>query len=484
MPSAKISGNNGKSYGPMFTAAEIVRATHGKLAGKADGMVSGVSTDSRTVTAEELFVALKGERFDGHDFIPVAAGRGVRFFLVEEGWRAGSEIPADALLIKVADTLKAFGDLAAFHRSRFSLQVTGVTGSNGKTTTKEMLARILALTGPGLKTSGNLNNLIGLPQMLLQLNEQHKWAILEMGMSELGEIDRLAEIARPDTGIITNALPAHLETLGSVEAVARAKGELFLRLSAGACAVYNADDPLISVAPSPEGVRRLSFGLGKAEVRAEAISSLGRKGQLFTLCLPSGSHAVTLKAFGTHNVYNALAAAAAAFAMDIDPLVIVAGLESFAPYDKRFSLEELGPVTLIDDSYNANPGSMRAALTTLRDLKAPGRGIAVLGDMLELGEGAGAAHRELGSLAASCVDRLYIMGDMAEIVASGALTGGLAPNAVVTARNHGEILADLQSNLTEGDYILIKGSRGMRMEVVAEGIRNVYGSYSKKEAVV
>ena len=467
----------------MFTIAEIARATHGRITGKNDGMVSGVSTDSRTVSAEELFVALKGERFDGHDFIPAAAGRGVRFFLVEDGSPAGSEVPAGATMIKVADTLKAFGDLAAFHRSRFTLPVTGITGSNGKTTTKEMLSLILAHTGPGLKTSGNLNNLIGLPQMLLQLNERHRWAVLEMGMSELGEIDRLAEITRPDTGIITNALPAHLETLGSVEAVARAKGELFLRLTEGCCAVYNADDPLISIAPSPRGVKRLSFGLGEADIRAEAVRCLGRKGQSFTLCLPSGSRTVSLKAFGTHNVYNALAAAAAAFAMGIDPLAIAEGLESFTPYDKRFSLEELGPVTLIDDSYNANPGSMRAALVTLRDIREPGRGIAVLGDMLELGAGAVAAHMELGRLAASCIDRLYVMGEMAQVVAGGAISGGISPDAVIIAEKHADILDDLLRNLIEGDCILIKGSRGMRMEAVAEGIRNAYNSYSSKEAV-
>lgn len=276
MPSGMVSKAQEKGNDPMFTIAEIARATHGRITGKDDGMVNGVSTDSRTVTAGELFVALKGERFDGHDFIPAAVGRGVRFFLVEDCRPAGSEIPAGATMIKVADTLKAFGDLAAFHRSRFSLPVTGITGSNGKTTTKEMLSLILAHIGPGLKTSGNLNNLIGLPQMLLQLNERHRWAVLEMGMSELGEIDRLAEITRPDTGIITNALPAHLETLGSVEAVARAKGELFLRLTEGGCAVYNADDPLISIAPSPQGVKRVSFGFGEADIKAEAISCQGR----------------------------------------------------------------------------------------------------------------------------------------------------------------------------------------------------------------
>jgi UDP-N-acetylmuramoyl-tripeptide--D-alanyl-D-alanine ligase len=467
----------------MFTIAEIVRATHGAISGNGDGSVSGISTDSRTISAAELFVPLKGERFDGHDFIPAAAARGVRVFLTEAGRTAGNAIPGNPVIITVADTLKALGDLASFHRARFSLPVVGITGSNGKTTTKEMLSSILSRTGPCLKTTGNLNNLIGLPQMLLQLNEEHRWAVMEMGMSELGEIDRLAEIARPDIGIITNAFPAHLETLGSVEAVARAKGELFLRLPAGGCAVYNADDPLISVTPSPDGVKRVSFGLREADVRAEAIRCQGKKGQSFVLCLPSGKQPVTLRAFGLHNIYNALGAAAAAFVLGIAPQVIRQGLESFTPFEKRFSLEEIGSITLIDDSYNANPGSMRAALETLRDIKGQCRGIAVLGDMLELGEGSVAAHTEVGRLSTSCVDRLYIMGEMAEAVALGAISEGLSPDVVVTVQSHAEILGDLLNTMVDGDCILIKGSRGMRMDVVADGIRNAHNSGTKKGAV-
>ena len=462
-----------------------MKATAGRLlAGNPDVHITGVSIDSRAIKKGDIFICIKGERFDGHDFIPQAIKNGaaaICFCRDKAAVCQAIKMPRNAIAVR--DTIAALSALAHYHRKRFSIPVIGISGTNGKTTTKEMLSGILARSGPGLKTVGNLNNLIGLPQMLLQLNEQHRWAVLEMGMSELGEIDRLAEIARPDTGIITNALPAHLETLGSVEAVARAKGELFLRLTEGGCAVYNADDPLISIAPSPPGVKRVSFGLGAADVRAEEIRCQGRKGQVFTLCLPSGSRTVSLKAFGTHNVYNALAAAAAAFAMGIDALDIAEGLESFTPYDKRFSLEELGPVTLIDDSYNANPGSMRAALVTLRDIRETGRGIAVLGDMLELGEVAVAAHLELGRLAASCADRLYVMGEMAETVASGALSGGLALDAVITAQNHAEILDDLLGNLIEGDCILIKGSRGMRMETVAEGIRIAYNSYSTKEAV-
>jgi UDP-N-acetylmuramoyl-tripeptide--D-alanyl-D-alanine ligase len=467
----------------MFTIEEIARATGGSVFGDSAGGVSGVSTDSRQLGAGELFVALKGERFDGHDFIAATATRGVRVFLAESAWLAAHAAPAGATVVTVQDTLRAFGDLAAYHRSHFAIPVAGITGSNGKTTVKEMLAAILHLTGPGLKTAGNLNNLIGLPQMLLQLNSGHRWAALEMGMSEPGEIDRLAEMASPRVGVITNAFPAHLASMGSVEAVAAAKGELFLRLPAGGSAVYNADDPLISRLSQPSGVRRLSFGLVGADVSACEIESQGRQGQAFILSIHGERIPVRLKALGLHNVANALAAAAAAVALEIPLDLIRAGLEKFIPYDKRFNLEELDGIVLIDDSYNANPASMRAALTTLAGIREECRAIAVLGDMLELGTVAGEAHREAGKLAAACVERLYVMGEMAETVADGAREAGLPPEGVIVARHHEEILADLLMAVKTGDFILVKGSRGMGMDRIAEGIRRHFAGICGKEAV-
>jgi UDP-N-acetylmuramoyl-tripeptide--D-alanyl-D-alanine ligase len=467
----------------MFTIEEIARATGGEIIGNAVGEVTGVVTDSRRAKAGELFVPLRGERFDGHDFIAATAALGVRVFLAESGRLAGAELPAGTTIVAVPDTLRGLGDLAAYHRRRFSIPLVGVTGSNGKTTVKEMLAAILSCTGPGLKTRGNLNNLIGLPQMLLQLDAGHRWGVLEMGMSEPGEIDRLAEIAMPRVGVITNAFPAHLASMGSVEAVARAKGELFLRLPAGGCAVLNADDPLISRAPSPAGVRRLSFGLGGAEVSAEAIERRGRDAQSFSLCLPSGRLPVRLRALGLHNVTNALAAAAAATALGVEPWQIGEGLEQFSPYDKRFNLEEVDGIILIDDSYNANPASVRAALVTLAEISEECRAMAVLGDMLELGEGSAAAHREVGELAASCVERLYLLGEMAGEVAAGARAGGLPADAVVVARDHDEILADLRRTISAGDLVLVKGSRGLRMETVAEGIRREFAGAREKGGV-
>src|ERR1039457_3870694 len=227
----------------MFTYTEIASVTGGSIQGNCDGVVSGVSTDSRTAVSDQLFVPLRGARFDGHDYIADVVAKGIRVVMMDETLQM--DLPAEVTCINVPETLKALGDLAAAHRRCFTLPLVAITGSNGKTTAKEMLASIFEQTGPGLKTIGNLNNLIGLPQMLFQLTMQHQWAVLEMGMSEPGEIDRLAEIAAPQTGIVLNAFPAHLESMVSVEGVARAKGELLLRLPPGGSAIINGDDPLI-----------------------------------------------------------------------------------------------------------------------------------------------------------------------------------------------------------------------------------------------
>ncbi|HZV83238.1 MAG TPA: UDP-N-acetylmuramoyl-tripeptide--D-alanyl-D-alanine ligase [Geobacteraceae bacterium] len=460
----------------MFSTIEITTATGGRTVGRCDGSVSGISTDSRTVAAGELFVPLRGERFDGHDFIASFAAAGGKVTLAEESWLAGNVVPGSICCIAVQDTLRALGDLAAAYRKRFAIPLIGITGSNGKTTTKEMLATIMAVTGEGLKTSGNLNNLIGLPHMLFRLTPDHRWGVLEMGMSEFGEIDRLAEITAPGIGIITNAYPAHLASLGSVAGVARAKGELFLRLPPGGTAVYNADDPLIAACRTAAGVARVGFGLHGAEVTASGVKSLGKEGQAFTLELFGARAEVMLRAFGSHNVYNALAAAAAANAAGIQLDDIVAGLSAFTPYDKRFKLEDLGVIVLIDDSYNANPASVGAALLTLRELKGEKRGIAVLGDMLELGSESETAHQDVGHLAGTCVDRLYLYGEMARTAAAAALEAGMPADEVVIAESREEIVADIIRDHLDGDYIMVKGSRGMRMDLVASALRENFAS--------
>jgi UDP-N-acetylmuramoyl-tripeptide--D-alanyl-D-alanine ligase len=286
----------------------------------------------------------------------------------------------------------------------------------------------------------------------------------------------LAEIAAPDIGIITNAYPAHLASMGSVAGVARAKGELFSRLLPGGTAIYNADDALISACPTPAGVIRRGFGLRGAEITALHLKSCGNQGQGFTLKIGEKTAELMLHAFGLHNVYNALAAAAAADSLGLSMAAIVSGLASFSPYDKRFKLEDLGPIVLIDDSYNSNPASTGAALLTLQSLKGDKRAIAVLGDMLELGEESLPAHRDVGRLAASCVDRLYLFGTLGKSVAEAALEAGVPENEVVCAASHAEILSDIVKDHLDGDYILVKGSRGMRMDIVSSGLRDIFSS--------
>ena len=464
----------------MFTINEIALATGGRIIGPETGEVSAVSTDSRSVSSGQLFVPLQGERFDGHTFIAGLAEQGVTAVLAEERWLKVHSIPEHLTCIAVKNSLHALGDLAAEWRKRFEIPVIGVTGSNGKTTVKEMLGTILELTGPGLKTSGNLNNLIGLPQMLFQLRPEHRWAVLEMGMSEPGEIDRLAAIAAPRVGIVLNALPAHLQSMGSVEAVAAAKGELLHRISDGGLAVVNADDPRVASLSQNASARRISFGIDRGEVRAKNIEPLGLDGQRFLLVTPHGEATVHLKACGRHNIYNALAATAALLEK-VELSKIVAGLESFAPYKGRLQIEKFGSVTLIDDSYNANPASTKAALETLSQIAPVGRRIAVLGDMMELGEHEDEAHLSVGVVAGRNTDRLYLLGDlMIKHAAEGALLADMDADAIICCTNHTEIATLLHKTTSEGDMILFKGSRGMAMEKAISELKHLM-QHSKGE---
>jgi UDP-N-acetylmuramoyl-tripeptide--D-alanyl-D-alanine ligase len=457
----------------MFTINEIAIATGSRIVGSADGKISAVSTDSRSVAPGQLFVPLRGEHFDGHTFIHEVAEKGITAILAEEQWLKGHSLPENLSCIAVKSSLRALGDLAAEWRKKFNIPIIAVTGSNGKTTVKEMLATILALTGPGLKTSGNLNNLIGLPQMLFQLLPVHRWAVLEMGMSEPGEIDRLAFITKPRVGIVLNALPAHLQSMGTVEAVAAAKGELLYHITDGGLAVVNADDSRVASLSQNASARRISFGIDRGEVRAREISSLGLGGQQFRLLTPQGETTVKLRSCGRHNIYNALAATAALLEK-VDLPTIVAGLEAFTPYSGRFQIERLDDITLVDDTYNANPSSTKAALETLNQIAAEGHRIAVLGDMLELGEHEADAHRGVGTVAGRNVDRLYLTGElMTKYASEGALFADMPQNAIICCTSHREIAERLHSTISGGDVILFKGSRGMAMEKVATELKNL-----------
>ena len=457
----------------MFSINEIAIATGGRIIGSANGEVNSVSTDSRSVFPGQLFVPLRGEKFNGHDYISSVAEKGITVIIAEEQWLKTHSLPNSITTIAVKKTLHALGDLAANWRKRFDIPIIAVTGSNGKTTTKEMLASILQLTGSGLKTAGNLNNLIGVPQMIFQLRTEHQWAVLEMGMSESGEIDRLAEIANPRVGIVLNALPGHLQSMGTVDAVAAAKGELLHRISDGGLAIVNADDSRVASLSQNPSARRLSFGIDRGEIRAKHIEPLGLDGQRFLLVTPKGEIIVNLNACGRHNIYNALAAATAIFEK-VDLSLIAAGLEAFIPYNGRLQIEQLNDITLIDDSYNANPASTKAALETLSQVAEAGHRIAVLGDMLEMGEYEADAHRGIGAVAGRNADRLYLLGRrMLEYTSESALLTGMQPESIVNCSNHAEIAKHLHKTVQKGDVILFKGSRGMTMEKVANELKSL-----------
>ncbi|HYR95990.1 MAG TPA: UDP-N-acetylmuramoyl-tripeptide--D-alanyl-D-alanine ligase [Candidatus Binatus sp.] len=463
-----------------FQLEEVLAATGGELVrlGARTGF-TGVTTDTRGVRPGELFVAIRGEAHDGHDFLADAAQRGAGAVLVE---RAHAERPLACGVIAVRDTLAALGDLAAFHRRRHRPRVVAVTGSNGKTTTKEMLAAILERAfGPGrvLRTTGTQNNLVGLPLTLLRLGGGEEAAILELGMNGPGEIWRLAQIAEPDVGVITCVAPAHLEGLGSIHGVAEAKAELYRRLRPSATAVVNADDPLVSASARAFPGRKVSFGTADAlelAVGARAIADHGLDGTEFHLVVERRDVPVRLAVPGRHNVTNALAAAAAAHALGVGIDAVAAGLEAFQPPGMRMEVTHLpNGVTVLNDAYNANPASMAAALRTLAASRGRRR-VAVLGEMRELGAESARAHRELGvAAAAASVDALFLLGEHAETVRAGAESAGLPADRVVVAASHEDLAGRLLGYCRPGDLILLKGSRGAAMEQVLRRLQTDAG---------
>jgi UDP-N-acetylmuramoyl-tripeptide--D-alanyl-D-alanine ligase len=459
-----------------FTAADLVAATRGSLIqGRGEDGFVGVSTDSRTCQAGELFVPLKGERHDGHDYIPKALGRGVRGVLVEGRiFRRNGHLPhlpQEVTAVAVADTLTALGDLAQAWRRRFTLPVVSLTGSCGKTTAKEMIALILSRFFPVLKNELNLNNLIGLPQTLLQLDSTYEAAVVEMGMNRFGEIRRLTEISQPTVGVLLNVYPAHTEGVGCVEGVARAKGELIQALSREATLVYNADDLRVACQAAAFPGRRLGFGFSpEADLRILDRQSRGQAGQVIQATWQGTGCSITLGVPGAHQALNALAATAVALALGLPLPEATSALAGFTAVQRRSQLQDLpSGVHLLNDCYNANPGSVATALGTLAELKGAGRAAAALGDMLELGAGAVEAHRELGRQAAEAgLDFLVIYGNHRGDVAAGAQESGLSGLQVFPVTDKEEGARLLEEFLRPGDWLLVKGSRSMHMEHIVD----------------
>lgn len=454
----------------------ITAAVSGRLLqGNPRMRMEGVSTDSRSLREGELFVALKGEHFDGHDFIGRAVQAKAAGIIVDRDWKGGN-LPPHLPVIQVSDTLTALGDLARAWVRDMPATIIGITGSNGKTTTREMTAAILEQSRPVLKPRCNWNNLIGLPLTLLGLQPHHQAAVLELGMNKRGEIKRLAQIAQPRIGVITNIGPVHLEYLKSIEEVALAKGELFESLGSGCHAVFNADDRRVAALVGTCSAQPMSFGItAPARVRATDIAQPAHPTNHFILAIGEERAPVSLGMPGIHSIYNALAAASIATLCGAGIQEIKAGLEAYRPFPGRMEIIRLADdITVINDTYNANPTSMEIALKTLAQLRGKGRGIAVLGDMLELGEAAETYHRQVGSLIKALrLNATILTGAYAHTVAASAREKGAAGVAVSIADTHEEIARQLDRMARPHDWILFKGSRGMRMERSMELFRQL-----------
>jgi UDP-N-acetylmuramoyl-tripeptide--D-alanyl-D-alanine ligase len=442
----------------MMRLSEAALATRGQVDG-ADVAFDAVTTDSRRVAGGDLFIALKGERFDGHDFVASCLERGAVAAMVQH------EIEKVSPQLVVSDTRLGLGDLAAYWRSKIAIPLAAITGSNGKTTVKEMLAAILRETSGvhGVHaTEGNLNNDIGLPLTLLKLRAHHRYAVTEMGMNHPGEIAYLTRIAKPDVALVNNAGTAHLAGLGNIEAVARAKGEIFQGLATGGTAVINADDafaPLWRQLAAPHRV--LTFGLEQQSDVSASHQLMADRSDL-SMTTPQGNIGLHLAVPGLHNVRNALAATAVALALGIGLDDIKQGLERFSGVKGRLQRKPgRGGAIVIDDTYNANPASMRAAISVLSE--HPGRRIFVMGDMGELGNDAASMHAEIGALAKTAgIDALYAVGVLSTEAFQSFGAGARhfdTPEALVVA---------LEDELKMGVTVLVKGSRFMRMERVVE----------------
>ncbi len=455
---------------PMdWTIEELARAARGTIVRHGAVTRFGrISTDSRQVERNGVFVALRGEVRDGHAFVSEAVRRGGGCVVVQRSV-AG---PKRVSVIRVRDTLRALGDIAHFHRRKLAPRVLAITGSNGKTTTKEMLFAILQrartedgpLRGKVLKTEGNHNNLVGLPLTLLRLRGHERAAVVELGTNRPGEIRRLTAMANPDLALITSVAAAHLAGLGTLAGVAREKGALFRGLHPQAIAVVNLDDDRVAGQSRSFQGRVVTYGTG-GFVRGEDPEVLAGGRLRFSLRVGRLRESVRLRLCGLHNVRNAVGAAAMAHAFGADVAAIRSGLEAVRPVSMRMQVERWNGIGIINDAYNANPASMEAALAALKTIPARGRRVAALGDMMEMGAGEAACHRRLGeAAAASELDALYLLGHFARDIRQGALAAGMDRARVRLTRSHRTLGSALRAELRRGDWVLVKGSRGASME--------------------
>ncbi|MGB9595304.1 MAG: UDP-N-acetylmuramoyl-tripeptide--D-alanyl-D-alanine ligase [Candidatus Poribacteria bacterium] len=463
-----------------FKVSDIINATAGSLErGNPATIISNISTDSRTLKEGDLFVALKGENFDGHDFVCQAIEKGAVGVVVSHEIQGLGELikklSANPCIIFVKNTTIALGEIARCYREKFNIPIIGVTGSNGKTTTKDMTFAILSGKYNVLKSEGNLNNTIGLPLTLFRLSSQHQIAVFEMGISIPSEMSQLVRMAQPSLSVVTNVSSTHLEFLGSIEGVAREKQKL---VEFSKDAVLNADDKLVADMSNVVKGDAIFYGIkSSADVIAKDIVIDQEGKPEFTALVKKPINAeerIKLPTIGQHNIYNALAGISVGVLFSVDMGIIKSSLESYQPIPMRMQKLIIDGVTIINDAYNSNPVSMKMAIDFLKDLKTDGRKILVVGDMLELGEQSNDLHKFIGKYIgeANSADMLITVGEKASIIAESAIKSGINRDAVFICKNNSEASDHLHKILKNGDTVLIKGSRGMKMEEIVKSLQN------------
>ncbi len=449
--------------------SEILEATRGRALGPVQERqtVRRVSTDSRLLEKGDAFFALIGDRFDGHDFIAEVLSKGAACVIVSDEKRVPPALKKDAGIFVVEDTLRAYGDLAAFYRQQFKIPVIAITGSSGKTTVKELVAQVLSTRFRVLKNRGTENNLVGVPKTLLQIEETHEVAVLELGTNRPGEIDRLASLVRPEIGVLTHIGHSHLEGLGSIQGVREEKLRLLHHLERGGLLLLNGTDPLLQDAQSgAHKVFRLGFSKDTDELAAKEVWS-HENGSAFSL--DGDARRFETPLVGRHNIVNCLFAVMIGRVFGIEDALIQGALAEFKPVPGRLNMKSIADIVFLDDSYNSNPSSFRVALETLKSFKIRGKKGVVCGDMLELGAQSEALHRQLGSLiAASLFDFVIAAGPQSAHLVDEVLKAGYPASRIEHAKDASAAGALCRQRASAGDMVLVKGSRGMQMERVFE----------------
>ncbi len=447
-------------------AKTIAKMVRGRLRARSNPLINQVSTDTRSLSQGALFVAIKGERFDGHDYVEQAFSNGAALVMVQEGKVIPDHVPA----VFVADTLEALGQLASEYRLLFQIPVIAVTGSVGKTSTKEMIAAILSARFKVHKTRGNFNNEIGLPLSVLELDDSHEVAVFEMGMRGFGEISALSRIVKPDIAVITNIGISHIERLGSRQNILKAKLEILDGMKSSGVVVLNGDDELLSGLKGLLKQKTVFYGINEdQDIWAYDLISKREEGVGFQVKTPEADMDLFVPAPGMHNVHNALAGIAIAQQLHMNKEEIETGLLCFSGERMRLSIEEKDGIKFINDSYNAAPSSIKAAIDVLCDIGRGMRKWAVLGDMLELGDWTQEAHKEIGRMVATLgIDYLVGIGDFAQWYIQGANESANSKTITVLFENIAQAKPYIQALMQKGDALLFKGSRRMKLDILVQ----------------